>query len=585
MKTFPFPVPPLGRLLAGACLPAGFVRTPRALLLVICLASVAAPLACAANLVVANVAELQAALNTAASGDTVVVRAGVYTLAQPLVVRDGVTVAGEGTMSFTAEGFPAGFDAAGETVLQASPALAGDLLTLGHRSSLRALALRDVAGRTTGNVVVLQTRAAADVVTASITECEIVNPNVPGVGAQGPIGRAVVAVTLNLNGGAPPAPHDGSTLTLRMTRSVVRTVASDPVFVPGCWAHNFASRSKIELVLTQNVLGGGVEVFGGNCRVDATTESAVTLRSSFNLYRSDNAASPQPFGIVAVGGLTPNTPNVTFGSPTDNRVEVQSLQDRIEGFATAIYAAGGRRATPLLPTVRGNRVELSVHGATLRGTSRDLYLAGAESFVPATGTDPDNSVRLLLSNTTGSGARANSFAHGTANGPGNRIEIVGSVTSFAQTGRDILPAPAAEFFTSNPGGGMINTSMRGRSGAGEDALVAGFICSEGSRQVLIRAVGPTLRGFGLNGALGDPRLTVYDSAGRVVAENDNWSSGGATESARIAAAAQKIGAFALPGNSLDAAVLVTLPPGAYTVQAQAAAGANGTALIEVYEAP
>jgi len=71
----------------------------------------------------------------------------------------------------------------------------------------------------------------------------------------------------------------------------------------------------------------------------------------------------------------------------------------------------------------------------------------------------------------------------------------------------------------------------------------------------------------VSGALGDPRLTVYDSAGRVVAENDNWSAAGASESARIVAAAQKVGAFALPANSPDAAVLITVPPGSYTAVA------------------
>ena len=63
------------------------------------------------------------------------------------------------------------------------------------------------------------------------------------------------------------------------------------------------------------------------------------------------------------------------------------------------------------------------------------------------------------------------------------------------------------------------------------------------------------------------------------------TSAGASETACIVAAAQKVGAFALPASSPDAAVLITVPPGSYTVQAQAAAGANGIALIEVYEVP
>jgi hypothetical protein len=47
-----------------------------------------------------------------------------------------------------------------------------------------------------------------------------------------------------------------------------------------------------------------------------------------------------------------------------------------------------------------------------------------------------------------------------------------------------------------------------------------------------------------------------------------------------------VGAFVLAGNSSkDAALLVTLAPGNYTVQVRGADGTNGVALVEVYEVP
>ena len=103
--------------------------------------------------------------------------------------------------------------------------------------------------------------------------------------------------------------------------------------------------------------------------------------------------------------------------------------------------------------------------------------------------------------------------------------------------------------------------------------------------MLVRGVGPALQAFGVSAAVADPSVTLFDSTGAIIAQNDNWSSGGATNTAAINAATQKIGAFALAPNSLDAALLTTLAPGAYTIHVQPAAGAGGVALIEAYEVP
>jgi hypothetical protein len=132
--------------------------------------------------------------------------------------------------------------------------------------------------------------------------------------------------------------------------------------------------------------------------------------------------------------------------------------------------------------------------------------------------------------------------------------------------------------------GLLNASTRGRTGPGADALILGFVVGTDAKQLLVRGVGPALGAFGI-AAAADPKITVYDRTGRIVAENDNWSAAGATATAALTAAAGKTGAFPLAAASLDAALLVTLPPGAYTVQLGATAGAAGVALVEVYEVP
>ncbi|MBC7369707.1 MAG: hypothetical protein H7343_23305, partial [Undibacterium sp.] len=96
-------------------------------------------------------------------------------------------------------------------------------------------------------------------------------------------------------------------------------------------------------------------------------------------------------------------------------------------------------------------------------------------------------------------------------------------------------------------------------------------------------VGPTLPVFGVTGVLADPQIVVFAGAS-VVASNDDWETG-TGNAALITAAAARVGAFALPTGSKDAAVLVTLPPGAYTVQVTGAGNTTGVALIEVYDTP
>ena len=55
-----------------------------------------------------------------------------------------------------------------------------------------------------------------------------------------------------------------------------------------------------------------------------------------------------------------------------------------------------------------------------------------------------------------------------------------------------------------------------------------------------------------------------------------------SERAVTSRVAQQVGAFALPEGSADAAFVVTLPPGAYTIKASGVGGGTGVALVEVY---
>lgn len=128
---------------------------------------------------------------------------------------------------------------------------------------------------------------------------------------------------------------------------------------------------------------------------------------------------------------------------------------------------------------------------------------------------------------------------------------------------------------------LVNISSRGRVTPDDGVLIGGFIITGNSpKKLLIRGIGPALTAFAIDGALADPALTIYQD-GKAIATNEGWSN-----SAAIATAAMQTGAFALPNGSKDAAVLITLNPGAYTALIKSAKNASsGVALIEIYEVP
>jgi hypothetical protein len=140
-------------------------------------------------------------------------------------------------------------------------------------------------------------------------------------------------------------------------------------------------------------------------------------------------------------------------------------------------------------------------------------------------------------------------------------------------------ALVAVYEVSVPGVPLVNVSTRGNVRTGEDVLIGGFVIQgESSMQVVIVATGPSLGAYGIANPLADPTLTlVRSSDNAAIATNDNWHD--AANASELQAAG-----FA-PGNSLEAAILVTLPPGAYTAILSGVGGGVGTALVAVYVVP
>src|SRR5688572_1983772 len=124
---------------------------------------------------------------------------------------------------------------------------------------------------------------------------------------------------------------------------------------------------------------------------------------------------------------------------------------------------------------------------------------------------------------------------------------------------------------------LVNISTRLQVLTGSDVAIAGFVIDGASNKtVVVTAKGPSLTAFGINNPLPDPTVRLVRMTDQAtIAINDNWAS--APNAAELSASG-----FA-PSNALESAILVTLPPGAYTAIVSGMDDGTGVGLVEVYE--
>jgi outer membrane protein assembly factor BamB len=144
----------------------------------------------------------------------------------------------------------------------------------------------------------------------------------------------------------------------------------------------------------------------------------------------------------------------------------------------------------------------------------------------------------------------------------------------------ITSAPAV--LTVNPVSRIANLSIRTQVGGSSGDLTVGLTIgggTGGTKPLLLRAVGPTLAGFGVSGVLSDPQLAILGGAA-VIAQNDDWAG-----NTQVASTSVAVGAFGLASEaSKDAALAHSAASGGYTVRITGAGASTGVALAEVYDA-
>lgn len=165
--------------------------------------------------------------------------------------------------------------------------------------------------------------------------------------------------------------------------------------------------------------------------------------------------------------------------------------------------------------------------------------------------------------------------------PGNGLESAilwnlpaGSYTVTMGSGNGGTGIGLVELYDLGGAASIVNMSSRAQVGTDNNAMIAGLYVGDNIRAV-VRAIGPTLGNYGIQGALQDPTLELYNSQGTLIDSNDNWQS--YAQSPEI----QQLGLQ--PANGYESAILSTLTPGApYSVVVRGFNNTTGIGMVELY---
>ena len=341
------------------------------------------------------------------------------------------------------------------------------------------------------------------------------------------------------------------------------------------------------LTASGNSVDSARGTLGANGRLSATTTTQTTVDLGF----TDGALR----GTVRTPGTTGTTGTIVGAiegiAGTEHLINLS-----VRGVTTpaspmiAGFAISGTVAKQVLIRAAGpalGRAPFNVTGS-LPDPTLQLFRVSTSIGQNNDWGSPSSGAASITAATTRAGAFP--FAAGSADAALLTTLQPGVYTVQIGGGTGVVLAEVYEVTVANEAPGsrrLVNTSTLGVI-APDFPLIAGFVIGGTAPQrVLIRGSGPTLAGapFNLAGTLANPQLIIYRGS-TVVRTNDDWFRD--PEAALIREAASQARAFAFGSQSLDAAILTFLEPGAYTAVLSGppnanAAAATGIALVEIYE--
>jgi L-ascorbate metabolism protein UlaG (beta-lactamase superfamily) len=326
----------------------------------------------------------------------------------------------------------------------------------------------------------------------------------------------------------------------------------------------------------------GVAVAGATNATLPIPAASVTHEGDYEVILTDNN-----------GPVVSRMARLTVDTPRPGRLVNLSVRGTARGPSSPLIvgavASGGAKSV----LIRGIGPALSGFGVT--GTVVDPRLeiysnvSGRETLV-ASNNDWGAAGAAAGLRTTFSSVGAFDLADAASRDAALVTTIDGSRTVHISDSTERSGVALVEVYDTNSSepARLVNLSARNFAGTGDGVLIAGFVISGNvPKRLLIRGVGPRLAtGFGVTGAIVDPKVELYlseEARSTLFAANDNWAETGAVP---VRAAFTTAGAFDLPDvSSRDAALVATVPAGAYTAQVSGVGSATGEALIEIYELP
>jgi hypothetical protein len=252
-------------------------------------------------------------------------------------------------------------------------------------------------------------------------------------------------------------------------------------------------------------------------------------------------------------------------------------------------ATGVLSGTPALGTVGSYPVTVTAANGAPTNTTQSFTLTVAKASQAITFTNPGARtltaalVALVANATSGLSITFTSATPSVCTVAGGNVTLVAAGTCTLNANQpgdanfNAAPQVQVSFDVTAVTARLGNISTRMQVLAGNDVMIGGFVIGgSGTKRVAIVATGPSLTQFGITNALANPTLSLVRSSDQaVLATNDDWQT--AANQADLLAAG-----FA-PSNTLEAALLVDLAPGAYTAIVSGAGGGTGVAVIGVYE--
>jgi CSLREA domain-containing protein len=302
------------------------------------------------------------------------------------------------------------------------------------------------------------------------------------------------------------------------------------------------------LTPTHALLNGSPAINGGEDTGDSDVDQRGYLRTDVN-----------DIGAFELGGTNP-APTPT-PSPTPTATPPTSPTATPTATATATPTATATATPTATATATPTATPTATATATATPTATPTATATPTGTATATPTATATATATATPKSTPT-ATATATATPTPTATANPSSTPTATPT---------PQPSASLRTL-----LGNVGTRLRVERGDNVLIGGFIINGTQpKKMLLRGIGPSLAGLGVQGVLPDTTLELYDSNG-LLASNDNWKE---TQRAEIQATGMA------PTVDFESAIVVSLPANGsiYTVVLRGANDATGIGVVEAYD--